>query len=80
MIVAAQQEQEKNEKMGKRDAGKERKQSNDFDEAALLRSFRGQHGEKMVRVRGAPGVTGTLGRANNHFGPTKTGSGTAPPR
>ena len=30
--------------------------------ATLLRSFRGLHGEKMVCVRGVPGVTGTLGR------------------
>ena len=27
-----------------------------------------------------PGVTGTLGKANSHFDPTQTGSGTAPPR
>ena len=47
--------------------------------AALLRLFRGQHGEKMVCVRGVPGVTGTLGKANSHFGPNLTGSGTAPP-
>ena len=30
--------------------------------AALLRLFRGQHGEKMVCVVGVHGVTGTLGR------------------
>ena len=48
--------------------------------AALLQSFRGLHGEKMVCVRGVPGVTGTLGKANSHFGPTQTGLGTAPPR
>ena len=45
--------------------------------AALLRSFRGQHGEKIVCARGVPGVTGTLGKANSHF--EKTGSGNAPP-
>ena len=27
-----------------------------------------------------PGVTGTLGKANSHFDPTQTRSGTAPPR
>ena len=48
--------------------------------ATLLRSFRRLHGEKMVCMRGVPGVTGTLGKANSHFDPTQTGSGTAPPR
>ena len=45
--------------------------------AAFLRSFRGQHGEKMVCVRGVPGVIGSLGKANSHFDPTQTGPGTA---
>ena len=31
----------------------------------LLRSFRGLHGETMVCVREAPGVTGTLGKTNS---------------
>ena len=48
--------------------------------AALLRSFGGQDGEKMVCVRGVPEVTGILGKANSHFSSTQTGSGTAPPR
>ena len=48
--------------------------------AALLRSFRGLHGEKMVCERGVPGVTGILGKANSHFNPTQTGLGTTPPR
>ena len=48
--------------------------------AAPLRTFRGQHGEKMVCVREMPGVAGTLGKANSHFDRTQTGSGTAPPR
>ena len=43
--------------------------------ATLLRSFRGLHGKKMVCVRGVPGVTGTLRKANNHFDPTQTGWG-----
>ena len=43
--------------------------------AALLRSFRGLHGEKMVCMRGVPGVTGTLGKTNSHFDPTHTGRG-----
>ena len=48
--------------------------------AALLRSFRGQHSEKMVCARGVPWVTETLVKANSHFDQTQTGSGTAPPR
>ena len=81
MNVAAHQDKEKNEKTGKRKAGKKRKQT-DFKEAAcyLLRSFRGLHGKKMVCVRGVPGVTETLGKTNNHFNPTQTGLGTASPR
>ena len=47
--------------------------------ATLLRSFRGLHGEKMVCVRGVPGVTGTLRKANSDFNSTQTGLGTAPP-
>ena len=43
--------------------------------AAHLRSFRGLHGKKMVYVRGVPGVTGTLGKANSHFNQTQTGRG-----
>ena len=43
--------------------------------ATLLRSFKGQHGEKMVCVRGVPGVTGTRRKANSHFDPTQTGRG-----
>ena len=35
--------------------------------AALLRSFRGQHGEKLIYARGVPEVTGTLGKAISHF-------------
>ena len=43
--------------------------------ATFLRSFRGLHGEKMVRVRGVPRVTGTFRKANSHFDPTQTGRG-----
>ena len=43
--------------------------------ATLLRSFRGLQGKKMVCVRGVPGVTGTLRKANSHFNPTQTGRG-----
>ena len=48
--------------------------------AALLQLLRGLHGEKMVCVRGVPGVTGTLGKTNSHFNPTQTGLWAAPPR
>ena len=76
MNVATHQEREKDEKTGKKKAGVERRQAN-FKElrATLLRSFRGLHGEKMVCVRGVPGVIRTLGKANSHFDPTQTGRG-----
>ena len=48
--------------------------------AALLRSFREQYGKKNDLIRGAPGVTGTIGKAKSHFDPTQMRSGTAPPR
>ena len=48
--------------------------------ATLLRSFRGQHGEKMVCMSGVTGVTVIFRKANSHFDPTQTQSGTAPPR
>ena len=48
--------------------------------ATLLRCFKGLHGKKMVSVRGVPGVTGTIGKANSHFEQTQTGLGTAPQR
>ena len=44
--------------------------------AALVQSFRGQHGEKM---KGSARGNWTLGKANSHFEPNQTGSGTAPP-
>ena len=54
MNVAAHQE-EKNEetKTGKREAGKERRQTTDFKAACCLAAVvQGQHGKKMVCVRG----------------------------
>ena len=73
MNGATYQEKEKNEKTGKRKA--EDRPILKRMRATLLRSFRGLHGEKMVCVRGVPGVTGTLGKANSHFDPTQTGWG-----
>ena len=35
--------------------------------ASLLKSFRGMHDEKIVCVRGVPGVTETLGKTSSHF-------------
>ena len=43
--------------------------------ANLLRSFRRLQGKKMVCVRGVPGVTETLRKANSHFNPTQMGLG-----
>ena len=37
--------------------------------ATLLLLFKEQHGEEMVCVRGVPGVTEILGKANSHFNP-----------
>ena len=48
--------------------------------ATLLRSFRGLHGEKIICVRGVPGITGTLGKANSPFNSTQMRLGTAPQR
>ena len=81
MNVSAHQEKEKNGKTGKRKVGEERRQV-DFKEAACYPSAVGQGAtrQKMVCMRGVPGVTGTLGKANSHFNPTQTGLGTALPR
>ena len=83
MNVTAHQEKGKNAatKTGKRIAGEERKRKQAADlknlYAALLRPFRGQHSEKTKEsARG----NWTLGKANSHFDPTQTGSGTTPPR
>ena len=67
MNVAAHQK-EKNEKMGKRKSGRERRQA-DFKEAACYPSaiVQGLHSEKMFYVRGVPGVTGIFRKANSHF-------------
>ena len=71
MNVATHQEKEKDEKTGKKKEGEDRPILKRL-RATLLRSFRGLHGEKMVCVRGVPGATGTLGKANSHFGPIQT--------
>ena len=73
MNVAAHQEKEKNVKTFKRKAGEDRPILKKL-RATLLRSFRGLHAKKIC-VRGVPGVTGTLGKANSHFNPTQTGRG-----
>ena len=69
MNVAAYQKKKKNEKTGKRKAGEDKPILKRL-RFTLLRSFRGLHGEKMVCVRGVPGVTEILGKANSHFNPT----------
>ena len=80
MNVYVHQDKEKNEKTGKRKAGKDRRPILKRLRATPLRSFRGLHGDKTVCVRGVPGVTGTFKKTNSHFNPTQTGLGTAPPR
>ena len=75
MNVVAHQDKEKNEKTGKRKAGEDRPILKRLC-ATTLRSFRGLHDQKMVCVRGVPGVTG---KTNSHFNPTQTELGTAPP-
>ena len=80
--IAAYQKKEKIEEMGKRETGEERRQGTNFKEAACCPSAVVQRAarQKMVCVRGVPGITGTLGKANSHFNRTQTWSGTAPPR
>ena len=75
MNVFAHQEKEKNEKTSKGKAGEERRQATDFKEAACCLSafVQGAALRKTVCVRRMPGVTGTLGKANSHFDPTKLG-------
>ena len=85
MSVSAHQKKKKkkkNEKTGKRKTGEERKQTTGFKEAACCPPtfVQGQHGEKMVCLRGVIGQTGTLGKNNSHFDATQTVSGTAPLR
>ena len=81
MNVAVHQKKEKNEETGKGEAGEERKQATYFKRlrAALLRSFRRQHGKNDLCER-QPGVTGTLRKVNNNFDPTQMGSESAPIR
>ena len=74
MNVATHQEKEKNEKTVKGKAGEDRPILKRLP-AILLRSFRGLNGKKVICVRGVPGVTGTLGKANSHFDPTQMGRG-----
>ena len=54
---------------------KGRRRQADFNEAACYPSavVEGAARRKMVCVRGVPGITGTLGKANSHFNPTQTG-------
>ena len=65
----------------RRRAREERKQA-DFKETACYLSVVVQRAarQKMLCVRGVPGVTETLGKTISHFNPTQTGLGTTPPR
>ena len=73
MNVAIHQEKEENEKTVKRKAGVKRRRAN-FKEAACYPSavVHGAARQKMDCVRGVPGVTGTLRKANSHFDSTQT--------
>ena len=81
MNVTAHQEKKKNEetKTGKRKAEKEKNMRPILKKlcAALLRSFRGQHSEK---IKGSARDIWDPRKANSHFDPTQTGLGTAPSR
>ena len=59
--------------MGTKKAGEDWRPIEEKLCAALLQSFRGQHGKNGLRE--VPGVTGTLGKANSHFNPIHTGLG-----
>ena len=61
-VAAHQVEKNVKTKTSKSNAGEENRPILKRLRAALLRSFRGLHGKKMVCVRGVPGVTGTLGK------------------
>ena len=74
MNVATHQEEEKTEKTVKGKAGEDRPILKRL-RATPLRSFRGLHGEKMICMRGVPGITGTVRKTNSHFDPTQTGRG-----
>ena len=67
--------QEKNEKMGNREAREERKRLTNFKEAARCPSAVVQRAawQKMVCIMGVPRVTGTLGKANSHFDSVSNG-------
>ena len=75
-----EEEEEKKTSKRRTEEEKKRKQATDFEGAACCPSAVVQGGSIAKKQRGAPGVTGTFGKANNHFDPTQTGSGTTPPR
>ena len=83
MNVSAHQEKEENEetKKGKRGAGekRKRKQVNDFEEAVCFPTAVVQGAAKRKNERECQGEWDPR-KANSHFDPTQTGSGTAPPR
>ena len=83
MNVSAHQEKEENEetKKGKRGAGekRKRKQVTDFEEAVCFPTAVVQEAAKRKMKVSARGNWDPR-KANSHFDPTQTGSGTAPPR
>ena len=80
MSVTAYQEKEKNEETKKGRRKEKEKTGDQFCKSCVL-PYCGRSGRSIAKKwRGVPGVSGTLGKANSHFDPTQTGSGTAPPR
>ena len=83
MNITAHQQKEENEetKKSKREAAAKKKRNRRLILkklcAALLRSFRGQHSDK---IKGSARDNWDPRESNNHFDPTQTGPGTAPPR
>ena len=80
MNVTAYQEKKKEEetKTGVNKAGEERRL--DFRHAVCCPSAVVQAAARQKNgARGMPRIIKTLGKANSHFDPNQTGSGTAPP-
>ena len=81
MNVTAHQEKKENEETEKGRREEKVKTGDRFCRCCVLPSCSRSGSSIAKKCRGVvPGVTGTLGKANSHFDPTQTGSGTAPPR
>ena len=78
MNVAAHQEKKEEMKTDEKKAGEERKQKTDFKKAAYCSSaiVQAVARRKNGLCEGESRVNGAFGKANSHFDPTHTGSGT----